>query len=374
MSAGVWRYIADDDIAAGFGLAADEHLTERVGAGASAPVLRLYTYRSHCALVGRFQNVAAEVDRAYCDSAGIAVGRRPTGGGAILMGADQLGVAIAVPEGRGSGGYEQARALFTRFSSGIIRALARLGIDAAFHRKNDLEVRSRKIAGLGIYFHPGGGLLFHSSLLIDLDIPLMLRVLKTPFEKISDKAIATVAERVTTVRRELGGAIAVAEVRRRVREAYGEDLGVIFHDDEFGDEELAGIRKLEREKYASPAWIEQTPLTPDMTGFSQVKTEAGLLGVSLTLAGTAIKAIYITGDFFVDEASLATVERSLRWHTTEPVAVAGTLRELEADGIRLAGVPVEALVEAIRRACEAAADHPGLAARGCFVSPMGRER
>src|SRR6266542_4483443 len=113
-----WRTIADDDVTASFGLAADECLTERVGAGASAPVLRLYTSRSYCALVGRFQNVAAGLDRAYCQASGIAVGRRPTGGGAILMGADQLGLAIAVPEGRGSGGYEQARELFTRFSSG----------------------------------------------------------------------------------------------------------------------------------------------------------------------------------------------------------------------------------------------------------------
>ncbi|HEY8711538.1 MAG TPA: biotin/lipoate A/B protein ligase family protein [Thermoanaerobaculia bacterium] len=365
----VWRYIADDDVTAGFGLAADECLTERVGAAASPSVLRLYTYRSYCALVGRFQNVAAELDRSYCEAAGIAVSRRPTGGGAILMGAQQLGVAIVVPEPRTTSSYEHARDLFTRFSAGVVDALAGLGIEAAYRRKNDLEVRGKKIAGLGIYFHPGGGLLFHTSLLVDLDIPLMLRVLKTPFEKISDKAIATVAERVTTVRRELQREIDVGEVRKRVRDAYAAALGVSLRDDSFSGEEIARIRTLEQEKYDSPSWIDQTPLTPDLAGSAQVKTGAGLLGVSLTLAGTSIKAIYVTGDFFVDEEALATVERALRWSSTEPEAVTRTLRNLQAEGIRLAGIPIEALVEAIRRACEAAADPRGQTARGCFVAP-----
>lgn len=365
-----WRYIADDDVSAGFGLAADEHLTARAGAAASVPVLRLYTYRSHCALVGRFQNLTAEVDREYCVAAGIAMGRRPTGGGAILMGADQLGVAIAVPGGRSAGGYEQARDLFARFSSGIVRALAGLGIDAGFRRKNDLEVQGRKIAGLGIYFHPGGGLLFHSSLLVDLDIPLMLRVLRTPFEKISDKAIASVAERVTTVRRERGAAIALDEVRERVRAAYAEALGVTLTASAFGDEELEEIRTLQRDKYESPSWIDSAPLTPDTAGTAQVKTEAGLLGVSLTLAGEAIKAIYISGDFFVDEQSLAAVERALRWHSAEPDALARTLRALENEGIRLAGVPVDALVQAVRQACLSAASRDGRpGSSGCFVAP-----
>jgi lipoate-protein ligase A len=371
MSTTYWRSIADDGVTAGFGLAADECLTERVGSGASAPVLRLYTYRSHCALVGRFQNVGAEVDRAFCESQGIVVSRRPTGGGAIIMGADQLGLAIVVPESRDATGYEQARELFLRFSAGVVRALAGLGIDAAYRRKNDLEVRGKKIAGLGIYFHPGGGLLFHTSLLVDLDIPLMLQVLKTPFAKISDKAIASVAERATTVRRELGRPIEVADVKRRVRNAYAEVMGIAFRDDTFTGEELARIHALEQEKYASPSWIDQTPLTPDLAGTFQTKTDAGLLSVSLTLAGTSIKSIYISGDFFVDEEALATMERELRWSSANTETVAGTLRNLQGEGVSLPGIPLDVLVDAITRARDAASEPSVLMGKGCFVAPEG---
>jgi lipoate-protein ligase A len=52
-----------------------------------------------------------------------------------------------------------------------------------------VEVGRRKIAGLGIYFDPAGGLLFHASLLVDLDIAFMLSVLRTPRDFAVDKAV-----------------------------------------------------------------------------------------------------------------------------------------------------------------------------------------
>ena len=61
------------------------------------PTLRLYTYASHAALVGRYQTLDAEVDLEACAATGTAVSRRPTGGGAIVMGRDQLGVALVLP-------------------------------------------------------------------------------------------------------------------------------------------------------------------------------------------------------------------------------------------------------------------------------------
>jgi len=199
----LWRFITDDNVSASSGLAADDAIAQRVGAGASPPTLRLCTYRSHCALVGRFQRLESEIHLDYCRSHDIAVNRRPTGGGAIIMGENQLGVALMIPAGD-EDTYGRARELMEKFSAGLVWALNQLGVQANFRRKNDIEVNGRKIAGLGIYRAGNGGLLFHASLLVDLDVPLMLRVLNTPFEKISDKEIATVAARTTTVRRERG--------------------------------------------------------------------------------------------------------------------------------------------------------------------------
>jgi lipoate-protein ligase A len=365
-----WRYLDDDGVGAAFGLAADETLTRRQGAGDSPPTVRLYTYASHCALVGRFQRVGAEVRLDACRARAIAVNRRPTGGGAIIMGADQLGVAIMTPAAGAPRSWDGIRDLFQRFGAGITHALGGLGLKAEYRRKNDIEVGGRKIAGLGIYFDRSGGLLFHASLLVDLDIPLMLAVLNTPFEKISDKAIATVADRITTVRRECGWPVTVAEVRRLVREGYQTTLGVALEPGEFTAVERADIQALERERYATDAWIHQEPAVPDTTGAATVKTSGGLVTVHLTLAGDVIKAIYITGDFFCDEDVIMAIERALRWHAADPARVAATLRALADEGVTLPQIAPEEMVAAVAAAATAARRHEQAAvAKGCFVNP-----
>ena len=119
-----WRYIADDAVSASFGLAADEYMAQRP---TGEPVLRLYTYRSHCGLIGRFQRLDAEIHVDYCRKAGIALNRRATGGGAILMGRNQLGLAITIPAEHRAVGPEGVRELFQRYSRGLTDGLATRG-------------------------------------------------------------------------------------------------------------------------------------------------------------------------------------------------------------------------------------------------------
>jgi lipoate-protein ligase A len=370
MTTPVWRYLADDGVSASFGLAADETVTRRQGGGASPPTVRLYTYASHAALVGRFQRVGSEIRLESCRERAIAVNRRPTGGGTILMGADQLGVAIMTPADGGARSYDRVRDLFQRFGRGIVVALGGLGIAAEYRRKNDVEVEGRKIAGLGISFDRAGGLLFHASLLVDLDVPLMLAVLRTPFEKISDKAIATVAERISTVRRECGAPVPLEEVRARVRDAYARTLGVDLAPGDFTAGERREIAVLERERYGTDTWIFQEPAVPDSTGSATVKTPGGLISAHLTLAGDVIKAVYLTGDFFCDESAVMGIERALRWHAVDPMSVAATLRRLEGEGVALPQIALEDVARVIASAVDAARRQEQAAvAKGCFVNP-----
>ena len=71
-----WRLITEDGVDAAHGLAADEVLVQSVAGGTAVPTLRLYTYRPHCALAGRFQDVRNEIDLDYCDAHDIQVNRR----------------------------------------------------------------------------------------------------------------------------------------------------------------------------------------------------------------------------------------------------------------------------------------------------------
>ena len=372
-----WRLIADDGVSASFGLAVDECLAHRVGTGTSQPTLRLYTYRSYCALVGRFQNIDNEINLAYCEANGIALNRRPTGGGAIIMGKDQLGIALCIP-GREEDSYRHARELMVTFSAGIISGLETLGIRATFWGKNDVEINNRKVAGLGVYRAPEGGLLFHASVLVDLDIAFMLRVLKTPFEKITDKAIASVAERVTTLRRETGSPLALDEVREHIAAGYRRAFGVTLAPGYFLQDELEAIDALEQSKYLTPDWVNQKTAIPDTFGSAKVKTPAGLLDVRATLAGNTIKAIFIGGDFFAAEGAVADLEARLRWHPASPDRVRETLVAGYVEHTnQLNNLPMEALQEAIRQAVRDAQKAESAARAdpyGCFVNPQDKER
>ncbi len=368
-----WRLVLEDGVSDAYGLAADDALTGRVGRGLSAPVLRLYTYRP-CALVGRFQTIGNELRLERCSSRGMPVNRRPTGGGAIVMGPDQLGVALMLP-GAGSDVYALARELMVQFSGGICRALAELGIAAAFRGKNDIEVGGRKIAGLGVFRHPDGGLLFHASLLVGLDVPLMLDVLHTPFEKITDKEIATVAARTCTVRKECGRDWALGDVRARVAAGYAAAFGVPLEPSAITDEERDAIQAVERQKYRSRDWIYQSVALPDAFGAAKRKTPGGLLDVRVTLAGTTVKSVLLGGDFFAAEGAVADLEARLRWHPSHPRAVEKTLRESYArHASDLATLPLDALIgtvqEAVLQAGQVSAREQ-LQRYGCFVNPQG---
>ena len=368
-----WRYIKNDNVTASAGLAADEVLVNCSGAGTSLPTLRLYTYQP-CALVGRFQTIENELNLNYCIENKIPVNRRPTGGGAIIMGQDQLGVALVIP-GKSDETYAHVRERMAQFSQGIISGLATLGIEVEFRRKNDLEVNGKKIAGLGLHKTATNGLLFHASLLVDLDVPFMLNVLKTPFEKISDKEISTVSERTTTVRREIETNLIINEVRTIILNGYRNAFQVDIQKGDFTKSELEEIHQLEKNKYCDNDWIFQTTDVLDATGKDVVKTPGGLLDVRIVLAGKMIKSAYIGGDFFTSEHAIADLEQSLRWHSSNENSVSETLSKIyERWSEDLKNLPVDFLIKAIISAIQKAAGTARKASAdpyGCFVTPGG---
>ncbi len=324
-----WRLITETGVSASFGLAADEYLLSSV-ARSGVPALRLYTYRSHVALVGRFQNIEAELRLDECRRIGADISRRPTGGGAIIMGEDQLGLALVIPPGGDHAGASPS-SLFPRYAAPVIDALRTFGVEAAFRPKNDIEAAGKKIAGLGVYIDDDGTLLFHASTLVDLDVRLMLTLLNVTPEKISDKHIATFEERLTTVRRAAGRHVAVDDVRAAVAASFARTFGLTFDEEPFGDDERRGIGQLEAKRYANNDWIFARTPPPDATGASIQKTDAGLLRVYVALAGSVIKSTLITGDFFGDNRALPGLEARLKWSEASPATIASAVAAASAD-------------------------------------------
>ena len=368
----IWRLLQEDGVDAAQGLAVDEMLSRRVGRGQSAATLRLYSYRPHCVLVGRFQDVAHEVDVAACTSRGYAINRRPTGGGTILMGPDQLGVALAL-RGRGAGLHGRPRQLMQKFAQGVIRGLQMLGVNAQFRGKNDVEVRGRKIAGLGVCRDASGGLLFHGSLLVDLDVGLMANLLRLPAEVGS--SLDELEQKTTTVRRCLLRPLGVDEMRGRVAAGFASAFDVTLEAGELDSEESHEARQLAEEKYASVGWVQQRSSVVDREGVAQMRTPAGTVRACVQMAGSTLKAVHVRGDFFEDAAAIADLEGRLRWHSTADDRIEETVAAW-ADSRSGGTVSASSFAQSIRLAIERARSMDATADQdepyGCFVSPEVR--
>jgi lipoate---protein ligase len=344
-----WRYLVSDDVGAAEGLAYDEATLWHYRSGAEAPLpatLRLYTYRAHCALVGRYQDLAQEVELAYCRENDVQTARRPTGGGAIIMGPGQLGLALAARAPQG----EVPRETLKRYAQFVVGGLEELGISASFRSKNDLEVGGRKIAGLGLYRDDAGAMLFHASILVGLDTGLMLRVLRIPGAKFADKAVARVEERVTTVARELRGrtsapAIGLTGEASEIRETFARGLaraaGVTLVPDALDGAEVSRQADLLRDRYGAEEWTQGRTVRGDAVGETLLKTPGGLLRIHVAVHGDVIKSAMVSGDFNALPSGIAELEASLRWCRADEdrvrQATAASLHEAEL-GVSAAAV------------------------------------
>ena len=369
---GTWRLLADDGVAAAEGLALDEALMGRYARGTPEcpPTLRLYSYRDHVALVGRYQDLAADLDLDACRRTGTEVSRRLTGGGAIVMGSGQLGIAYVdrAPARR------RPREIIEGFSVALVAGLAQLGITASFRGKNDLEVGGRKIAGLGLYVDTAGAMLFHASVLADLDVEFMLRVLRIPAAKLADRAVAAVSERVTTVAAETASPHDAMTLRPVIAEGFAAAYGVALEHGVPDQAEQAQAEALVTSRYRAQSWLNERSAAADATGSAFLRTPAGLARIYLTTHGDLVKSAMVVGDFNDLPLALLAMESALRWRRLDEDAIAAVVA---ASGAAHAlEVPVEQIVAAVleagRQAVQLAAYGPASAPSGPASAPSAR--
>ena len=156
-------------------MALDEVLLEAVGSGQSPSTFRFLQFKP-CALLGLHQKAELELHLDYCRHQGVEINRRITGGGSLYWGPRELGWELYASR-HTPGLPRRVDDLYRYLCQGMAAALGRLGIDAAYRPVNDIEVRGRKICGSGGSEYKDA-FVFQCSLLVDVDVREMMRVLK----------------------------------------------------------------------------------------------------------------------------------------------------------------------------------------------------
>jgi lipoate-protein ligase A len=307
-----WRVIDTGLRPAAQNIALNRALLEARAAEEIPSTLRFLRF-TPSALIGYHQSAEQELNLEYCRTSRIEVQRRITGGGAIYFDEKQIGWELYLH--KREIGTADMQAISRRICHAAATAISALGVDARFRPRNDIEVDGRKIAGTGGAFD-GDALLFQGTLLVEFDVEKMLRVLRIPAEKLSDKAVASARERVTSLKELLGRTPDPARIRSYIREAFESDFGVEFSEGDLTLSEHARYQAALRE-IDTPDWVNLVARPrSDLPILEAVrKFPGGILraSVAFDVATRTIRQVWFSGDIFVNpRRTIADLEAALR--------------------------------------------------------------
>ncbi|MFB9770398.1 lipoate--protein ligase [Lactiplantibacillus modestisalitolerans] len=315
------RYLASPSHDIRTNLAIETYLMEN--ADLSEPILYFYI-NDPCIIVGRYQNVLAEINQRYVEDHNITLTRRTSGGGAVF---DDLGNVsfsfITKDDGDGFGNFK-------RFTDPVINALHTMGATRAeMSGRNDLVIDGKKFSGNAMHVE-NGRMFSHGTLMYDVDQTQIAKALNVPADKIASKGIKSVRSRVTNLRPYLAPDyqhLTIEEFRDILaREILGvSDLSQAKHY-ELDAVAQAGVERLNQKYFRNHDWIYGAE--PDFTVKHRQHFDGGTVEFRLAIQAGKIAATTIYGDFFGAQP-VQTVIDHLQGVTYDPAAVATALGDLD---------------------------------------------
>lgn len=268
--------------------------------------------------IGYHQDLAQEVDVAYCPAHSIPLFRREVGGGAVYLDSGQLFYQLVirsdsslVPSGK--------EAFYRKFLQPVIESYRALGITAQYKPINDVIVENRKISGNGVA-EIEGYLVLVGNLIMDFNYDMMARILKVPDEKYRDKVYKTMRENLTTIQRELGMVPPRRQLEHLLIANFGKVLGPL--EEASLEQEVYGLASELATQFQSEEWLykkgkERVGWETKIAAGVEVKQKArkapgGLIRATTVVREGVIDSISISGDFFFyPKEELETLEAAL---------------------------------------------------------------
>lgn len=243
----IWRVLELKSFSCYENMAIDEAISEGISNKTSEPTIRFYKWNPSAVSIGRFQSMEEEVNIKNCDNLNVQYLRRITGGGAVFHDSEgELTYSIIGSEEFFPKGIRES---YKEICGYLVKGLNRLGICASFAPINDIVVGNKKISG-SAQSRKNKVLLQHGTILFNINIKKMFSVLNVSKEKISDKMIASVEERVTSVKNQ-NPEITFDSLYKELLNSFTEGKEVVFG--KLTENENLRVKEL-IEKYKSKEW------------------------------------------------------------------------------------------------------------------------
>lgn len=245
------RLLVTNANTAAYNMALDEAVMLGIKEGSSPPTLRLYQWNPHAITIGYFQSMNAEVDIEKCKELSVDITRRITGGGAVLHDQEttySLLLPLNNPVVTGN-----IMETYNQVCGAVIAGLNQFGLDGKFVPINDIIVNGKKISG-NAQTRRHGCILQHGTILMDVNVEKMFSLLKVPDEKIRDKLISNVKERVTSLKHELSKEVDFRQMCNALVVGFEKELGVKLVPGHLSEAEKEKAHELAITKYQTKEW------------------------------------------------------------------------------------------------------------------------
>ncbi|MDR2368402.1 MAG: lipoate--protein ligase [Deltaproteobacteria bacterium] len=262
-------------------LALEERLFQRAG----------LTGRGHAMLwrngpsviVGRFQNAFEELDPQAAQAAGVKVVRRSTGGGAVYHDLGNLNYTLAVPHDN------VERIDFKTLAVPVVEILRELGVPAELSGRNDLTVSGLKFSGTAQMVSQNS-LLYHGTLMYDVDLTRLSTILRVAPEKYLSKGAKSIRSRVTNLKEWLPPDIDLDVIESRLAERLGPEKV------QPSEEDMAAAREIQAAKYGNWEW--NWGRSPESTVTMDRRFPWGWINLRFQVVDGLVAMAKVYGDFF----------------------------------------------------------------------------
>ena len=276
------RYIKNVSTNPYYNMAFDEYCLESLSI--NEPVFYLWQNRP-AVIVGFNQEINTEVNLDYLKENGIDLVRRVTGGGAVYHDLGNLNYTIV-------GRSEDLERDYPEYASIMAKALQKLGVPATLSGRNDILVEGRKVSGFAKRVCKNR-LMVHGTLMYNVDVDVLTKVLNPSNTKLQSKGIASVRSRVANLCEYLPNVPDIQTFSKQLEEI----LSHHYQDTEYqlSEEDLANIQQLTDKKFATWEW--NYGRSPKATLTHSARLACGTVEIHLTLAENRISSCRFGGDF-----------------------------------------------------------------------------
>ncbi len=221
-------------------LACDETLLDWCEDGIKHELLRFWEPARHFVVVGYANKISTEVNAPACESLGIPILRRCSGGGTVVQGPGCLNYSLIlrVDESGPTAGIRETNCLVMQAHARALESVVSEPVQIQGH--TDLTMGNVKFSG-NAQRRKRRCLLFHGSFLLNFDLPLIEKVLHIP----SHQPDYRLNRPHQTFLRNLN--VPATRVREALRSAWQAN-------DDLEKTPLPEIAKLAAEKYAVREW------------------------------------------------------------------------------------------------------------------------